>query len=441
MRKLVALLAVVPIMAGLTACGDKDQSSGGQSQGKAKVPLNLAVTPGENAKNLPVSTEIGTNVSGGKITEVKLTEGSNQLTGRLRDDGSAWVPDKPLKYKKTYNAVITATGQDGTTQTKNTTFTTMGQPENRVATSFYLKGGGTYGVALPLAIEFDSAVPKDQRAAVEKRLFVTTDPPQPGVWAWFNDKQVLYRGEQHWKPGTKISVRTALEGLPIGKGFGDKDNRVDLTITDKVTQVNIDNGTKRMYVYQNNKLLKTLPVSLGKESTPSSSGNMVIMEKAEYTVFNTMSDPDPANRYIAPVEFAQRLTWGGEYIHAAPWSVGDQGYVNVSHGCVNMSTENAQWLFSITKVGDPVNVKGTGIPLEVSNGWNVWNVSWPEFIKRSALPHPELAKAAAQTSPSPSQQPSTQPSTNPTTEPSTEPTTEPSTEPSTSPSTEPTPPK
>lgn len=399
MRKLVVLLAVVPIMAGLTACGSKGPASG-QGHSKAKVPLNLTVTPGENTNNQPVSTEIGTSVSGGKITGVKLTEGANTLTGRLRDDGSSWVPDKPLKFKKTYQAEVTATGADGTTQTKKTTFTTMNQPENRMVTNFFLKSGGTYGVALPLAVEFESEIPPSERAAVEKRLFVKTDPPQAGVWAWFGGKQVLYRGEGHWKPGTKISVRAALEGVPMGDGkYGDKDNRADVTIADKVTQVNIDNASKQMSVYQDNKLLKTLPVSLGKDSTPSSSGNMVIMEKAEYTVFNTMSDPDPANRYIAPVEFAQRLTWGGEYIHAAPWSVGDQGYVNVSHGCVNISTPNAQWLFSVTKVGDPVTVKGTGIPLEAGNGWNAWNVSWPDFIKRSALPHPELAKAAAQTDP------------------------------------------
>ena len=47
-----------------------------------------------------------------------------------------------------------------------------------------------------------------------------------------------------------------------------------------------------------------------------------------------------------------RLTWGGEFIHAAPWSVG-QGNTNVSHGCVNMSDGNAAWLFAITHIGDP----------------------------------------------------------------------------------------
>ena len=102
---------------------------------------------------------------------------------------------------------------------------------------------------------------------------------------------------------------------------------------------------------------------------------MVVMEKKEKTVFDTMDEPDPANRYRTEIDFAQRLTWGGEYIHAAPWSEGVQGRRNVSHGCVNVSMATGRWLFAKTKVGDPITVKGTERKLEPGNGWTAWSLT------------------------------------------------------------------
>ncbi|HEY8533708.1 MAG TPA: L,D-transpeptidase, partial [Micromonospora sp.] len=90
------------------------------------------------------------------------------------------------------------------------------------------------------------------------------------------------------------------------------------------------------------------------------------------------------------------LTWGGEFIHSAPWSVADQGVRNVSHGCVNLSPDNARWLFNQTKIGDPVTVKGTEVKLKHGNGWTDWNLSWEEYVKGSALPYqPSQSRSTA----------------------------------------------
>jgi lipoprotein-anchoring transpeptidase ErfK/SrfK len=154
----------------------------------------------------------------------------------------------------------------------------------------------------------------------------------------------------------------------------------------------VDNATKKMTVEESGKVVRTMPVSLGKASTPSSSGTMVVMDKQEQTVFDTTAELGPVNGYRTEIEFAQRLTWSGQYIHSAPWSTGAQGHRNVSHGCVNISPSNARWLYSKSLIGDPVTVKGTGDKLEYGNGWTAWNVSWPEFLKGSALPVPEGRK-------------------------------------------------
>jgi len=238
---------------------------------------------------------------------------------------------------------------------------------------------------MPVVVEFSSEVEPEARAGVEKRLFVTTTPDQPGVWHWASGRQVTYRARDYWQPSTTIAVRAALDGVPFGGGrYGDADRRATAKITTKPVELFIENASKQLTVKENGTATRSMPVSLGKSGTPSSSGVMVIMDKAVRTTFDTRGGP--GDQYVVDVSYAQRLTWGGEFIHAAPWSVADQGVRNVSHGCVNMSWADAERLFSVTHVGDPVTVTGTEAALENGNGFTAWNLSWEEYVKGSALP-------------------------------------------------------
>lgn len=360
-------------------------------------PFSLALTPAANARNLPISTEVGISITGGKVTRVTLSDSKGgTVAGAMRDDGSSWVPAKPLKFGRTYTAAITASRAGGGDETRTTSFSTMkSRPGGEIGTGLYLFDGNTYGVAMPVVAEFHPGIASKDRAGVEKRLFVHSEPAQPGVWRWVGDgSQAYYRPPVYWKPGTTVTVRMALDGHPVGKGrYGSMDRRATVKIGRKLT-IEVDNKTKRMSVFKNDALIKKIPVSLGKKSTPSSSGTMVIMEKKETTVFDTRAELGPVEGYRTNINYAQRLTWGGEYIHAAPWSVGDQGRRNVSHGCVNISDGNAVWLFNQTLIGDPVTVRGTERKLVDGNGWTAWTHTWAEFIKGSALPiPPELATA------------------------------------------------
>ncbi|MEV4845082.1 Ig-like domain-containing protein [Micromonospora matsumotoense] len=358
----------------------------------APVADGLTVSPADGAKNRPVSTEISVSLpGGGKVSSVTLTTGDGkQVDGKLRVDGSSWVPSSALKYGTKYKATVTGAGTDGQPRQGVSTFTTMAKPNSMIGSGLYLFDDRTYGVAMPVVAEFSPGIPKKDRAAVQKRMFVKTDPPQPGAWHWVSSgTQAYYRGPEYWQPGTTLSVRIALAGIPLSNG---RYGNIDRSATAKIGrsfEMKVDNATKQMEVFQGGQLIKTLPVSLGKKSTPSSSGTMVVMEKKEKTVFDTMDEPDPANQYRTEIDFAQRLTWGGEYIHAAPWSEGVQGRRNVSHGCVNVSMAMGRWLFAQTKVGDPITVKGTPRKLEPGNGWTAWSLTWAEFVKGSALPVPQ----------------------------------------------------
>jgi len=358
-------------------------------------PFTLSISPKEGADKLPISTEVGITLTGGRVADVTLTKAGStkKLTGAMREDGTSWVPAAPLEFNTTYHATVTATSADGSqTQTKTTSFKTMGRFGRVTGTGLYLFDGQTVGVGMPVVVEFVQPVPEEARAAVQRRLFVTTDPPQPGVWHWASGKQVWYRAPDYWKPGTTITVRAALRGVPMGNGrYGDTDRSATVTVGHRNLML-VDNATKLMTVYRDGKVVKRMPVSLGKPSTPSSSGQMVIMSKHYQTTFDTRGEPNGG--YVIDINYAMRITWGGEFIHSAPWSVGDQGVRNVSHGCVNLSPANAKWLFEFAQIGDPVIVKGTEVELENGNGWTAWNLTWSDYVKGSALPvAPELAAA------------------------------------------------
>ena len=404
-RRLVAIVALA-VLAPLTvtACGNKNKvtpaawvgssgaatpaSSAPAAPASAASAVSLTLSPPSGKKDVPVSTEIGVAVTGGKVTTVALKGADGKaVAGKLRDDGSAWVPSRPLKVKQRYVATVTAEDSSGQAKTVTTSFTTMGAPARKTGTGLYLFDDHTYGVAMPVVAEFNPGIKAKSRAAVQKRMFVQTDPPQPGTWSWTSSgTQAYYRAPEFWKPGTKLIVRIAVGGLPTGGGrYGDQDRAATAKIGRSFV-MKVDNKTKKMTVIERGKTIRTMPVSLGKPSTPSSSGNMVVMDKASTTVFDTTDDGP--NGYKVNIDYAQRLTWSGQYIHSAPWSVGDQGHRNVSHGCVNLSPSNARWLFGKTLIGDPVTVRGTGDKLAYGNGWTPWDVSWKAFAKGSALPVP-----------------------------------------------------
>jgi lipoprotein-anchoring transpeptidase ErfK/SrfK len=395
MRISARALAVVATLGGLallTGCGTKGTSWHGAGDPGSASPsatkLVSVTTPTDGATNVPTAGELKLAGPAAGTASVTVTDASGkQVDGATaisngESDGVTWLPAAQLQYATTYTVAVTASGTDGKAQTAKTTFTTMKKPGKLVSVSTSMSDNQVYGVGLPVVVRFGSPVTGDQRAAIERRLLVTSEPAQIGAWNWFNSQEVHYRPKEYWQEGTKLSVRLATGGLSFGgNAYGAKDVTVHATIGDRFIMTT-DNATHTMTVTQHDQVIKTMPVSLGKAKTPSSSGNMVIMDKNQSELFVST---DPSDPYRETVYWTMRLTSGGQYIHAAPWSVGDQGKRNVSHGCTNVSTDNAKWLYGITHIGDPVIVKGTERKLTWGDGWSDWDKSWDEYVKGSAL--------------------------------------------------------
>jgi lipoprotein-anchoring transpeptidase ErfK/SrfK len=374
----ITALGGMILLGGLSACGTADAATWHGKDGAVPTtsasPVASITTPANGATNVSTAVELALGGTDPKTADVTVTDAAGtKVDGALRADGSTWVPAAQLKYGTAYTAEVKGGGK--------VSFTTMAKPAKTVSTNVSMKDGAVYGVGMPIVVRFGSSIPKDQRASVERRLMVTSTPAQVGSWNWFSGTEVHYRPKEYWQSGTQLNVRLATGGLAMAKGYGVKDVTVHAAIGDAIIMTT-DDATHQMTVTKNGQVIKTIPVSLGKKSTPSSSGNMVIMTKNPSEVFVSTDPKDP---YRTEVKWPQRITSSGQYIHAAPWSVDAQGKRNVSHGCTNVSMGNAKWLYDLTHIGDPVIVKGTPRKLDWGNGWTDWSRTWDEYVKGSAL--------------------------------------------------------
>jgi lipoprotein-anchoring transpeptidase ErfK/SrfK len=360
---------------------------GAGSPSPTPKPSTVAVTrPAPNATGVAAITDVKYTSEDPKHTSIVVKDSDGtKVAGTLDKEDKTWRPARGLEWGEKYTVTVTGTATKDKIGTATSAFTVMKRPAKLVRVTSFLGDGQVVGVGMPLIVRFSRSIPEKSRAAVQRRMVVSATPAQVGTWSWLSSTEVHYRPKSFWKAGSKVFYRATLKGVPMGDGwYGRSDFTVDLKVGRSLVMT-VSNKTKRMTVTQNGKVINTIPVSLGKPSTPSSSGTMVVMEKKRHTVFDTREELGPVDGYRTEIDFAQRITWSGQFIHAAPWSEGKQGKINVSHGCVNVSEKMGAWLFGHTMMGDPITVTGTEAKLQNGNGWTDWNMSWEQFKRGSAL--------------------------------------------------------
>jgi lipoprotein-anchoring transpeptidase ErfK/SrfK len=235
-----------------------------------------------------------------------------------------------------------------------------GEPPFRPPT-FNPTNGSTVGVAKPIYINF--AVPITDRAMAEQAIHISSNPPVPGRFYWVSDTQVRWRPQDFWPAGTTVNIDAA--GTKSSFRVGDS-----LVAT-------IDNSTHQMEIMRNGKLEKTFPVSMGMPGHDTPNGTYYVLEKFPDIVMDsaTYGVPNTSPQgYKVHVQLAVRMDNSGNFVHSAPWSVGDQGKRNVSHGCVNISPENAKWFYDNFGSGDPIVVKNSVGTYNKPDGASDWQM-------------------------------------------------------------------
>jgi len=219
--------------------------------------------------------------------------------------------------------------------------------------------------------------------AAQNAIKVTTDPPVEGAFYWLNNREVRWRPAQYWKPGTTVDVQVNIYGVDLGDGlFGQENVTTHFTIGDEVIAT-ADDNTKTVTVRRNGEVVKTMPTSMGKNSTPTNNGVYLVGNRFTHIVMDSSTYGVPVNSpngYRTDVDWATQISYSGIFVHSAPWSVGSQGYSNTSHGCLNVSPSNAIWFYNNTKRGDIVEVVNTvGSKLPGTDGLGDWNIPWEQW--------------------------------------------------------------
>jgi len=385
---LLAAVVVIPaLLAGVTACGS-DQSpqsarviaDKGTPFGDLLVP-KLSASVKDGAVGVSVDQPVTVTAQGGVLGAVTMVNDSSgtQVTGRLSPDGVTWSTTEPLGYNKTYTISAQSLGLGGMT-TESMTFKTH-SPANLTMPYLLPADGEVVGVGQPIAVRFDENIPN--RMAAQRAIKVTTDPPVEGAFYWLNNREVRWRPQNFWKAGTKVDVTVNTYGVDLGDGlFGQENLTSHFTIGDEVIAT-ADDDTKTLTVRRNGEVVKSIPISMGKSSTPTNNGVYIIGDRFSHMIMDSSTYGVPSNSpngYRTEVDWATQMSYSGIYVHAAPWSVGAQGYSNTSHGCLNVSPTNAKWFYNNTKRGDIVEVQNTvGSTLAGTEGLGDWNIPWAEW--------------------------------------------------------------
>ncbi len=365
-----------------------DSGAGNSDTPPPPAALSTNVEPG--AKDVAVDTPVSVSVQDGTLdaVDVKAGRGDKTLAGRFNADKTRWTASDLLEPGMQYLVSAEASNSGGGVSKARTPFTTQALTlDQQTYPSLTPLQHETVGVGMPVIVQFD--VPVHNRAAFERHMHVTAKPATVGTWHWVSDQEVHWRPKQYWKSGTVVHVDVDVNGVNAGNGiYGQMDRSLDFTIGQSVI-MKADLQSDEMKVMLDGSLARTIAITGGKPGYETRSGTKLIVEKFESkrmdaaTVGVQPGDPEYYN--IPEVQYAQRVTFTGEFLHAAPWSVYAQGAYNVSHGCVGMSTEDGAWLFGVTHRGDPVEVTGTSRGLEDGNGWTDWNGSWKDYKSASAL--------------------------------------------------------
>jgi len=362
-------------------------------------PAAVTVSPARDAADVNPLSPIKVAVSGGTLSAVRVANvDGKSVKGAMSADKRSWLSSEPLGYDKSYLVTTVARNLDRTETRSTSSFRTV-KPANltmpyiQTAAGGAIEAGTTFGVGQVIRIHFDESIPN--RKAAQATLAVKTFPAQVGGFKWLSDQDVYWRTQNYLRPGTKLSITAKVYGREFGGGlYGQADATTWFKVGAKHVSVADDND-KLVRVYENDKLVRTMPTSMGRDARiagdngtsidlRTNSGPHVVVGGETNINMNSASFglSKGANAYKTIVPVGVRISYDGEYVHWADWSIWAQGNTDTSHGCLNVSPDNAWWFYNFSVPGDIVDVRNTGRPLELWNS-GYWTASWAQWTAGS----------------------------------------------------------
>ena len=242
--------------------------------------------------------------------------------------------------------------------------------------------GSTVGVGMPIIATFNKKITDAKEFAKNTSVTVNGNPVQ-GAWYFENSDpssghvmEAHYRLQNYWPAHAHVHVTFNLKGVSAGTGlaFDGKLTSLDFE-TGAAHIVTVNAATHQLTVTSDGQPWGSpMPVSLGAPSTQTYSGTKVIMEKVPTTCMHDTNN----TYYECGIKWDQRLTYSGEYLHAAPWNVYNITHgIDSSNGCTNLLPADALKLYNFLEVGDVVKYpNASGGSMQLGMGYGDWNLPW-----------------------------------------------------------------
>jgi len=376
----IALIcATLCLLAAGCSGGPTREASRGMS-GAAVGGVRLSITPVGGGIDTAPSRGITVSAAGGRISKVIVHTGGDPVTGRLNAAGTVWRSTWALNVSQPYTVTATAAGTSGKPVTRTSSFRTL-RPRRTFSARVIEGYRQTYGVGMPIILYFSR--PVTNKSAVERALRVRTSKPVIGAWRWDGHCRtapecLYFRPRRYWRPHTRVSFTGHLNGVEAAPGVYGHHTLTQTFTIGRSLKVVASTARHYMNVYRDGKRFAHWPISTGKPGDDTPNGTYLTIEKA-----NPVDMVGPG--YNIEVPLSVRITWSGDYLHDAFWSVGEQGFANVSHGCVNMSPADAAIYYKMAVPGDPVKITGSPRNGTWDNGWTMWFLPWNRWVRGSAL--------------------------------------------------------
>jgi lipoprotein-anchoring transpeptidase ErfK/SrfK len=395
----VSAVAAGALVAAVTACTGSSTTiieksgasgaaatAGGHASAAAKPspagPV-VTITPGNGARGADPAKGITVTAAGGTLKSVTVATAGDPVAGTYSADHTSWHSTWALNVSQSYTVTTTAVTSGGVTTTKTAAFRTL-TPGSTFSTNIFEGYEQSYGVGMPIILTFSA--PVQDKAAVERSIELRTSKPVVGSWYWDGNETLDFRPRDYWPAHTTVSFTGHFDGVESAPGvYGFHTLTQTFAIGDSVIAVASTQAHKTK-IYVNGKLTYDWNISSGKPGDDTPDGSYLTIEKE-----NPVRMIGPGYDLLVP--WSVRFTFSGDYYHDAYWSVGEQGFENVSHGCVNLSPANAETYYNLAVPGDPITIQNSPRSGVWDNGWTEWFLSWPQYLKGSATGEAVVANA------------------------------------------------
>jgi lipoprotein-anchoring transpeptidase ErfK/SrfK len=228
--------------------------------------------------------------------------------------------------------------------------------------------GEVVGVAHPVVVTFSAPV-ADKRAA-ERAIDIKSAPVMTGKFEWLDNDVVQWVPDRFWPAHStvELSVDNQSTNFATGPAIVGVANISEHTFT--VSIDGVDAGPPSALPAPHHRPHwgeeGVFPASMGRPEYPTPVGTYTVLAKERSVIMDSSSvgiPVDAPDGYLLTVDYAVRITSRGLFVHSAPWAVNSLGYENVSHGCISLSPEDAEWYYNTVNIGDPVIVQENSVEI------------------------------------------------------------------------------